>query len=279
MTELQSKVRSLFDAHDIDILLAWRQIGKGVQPAVFKPGDSLDSLVFDKRCIDNLTNYLPELTERYKKVGVVLKGCDGRALVTQLVEHRIDKNRILALGVACDGVEIEGTEAQKCVDCATNIAPVVDIVLGEKREKGAPKFENLKELEQRPPEERWKTFAEHFSKCTRCYACRQVCPLCYCEVCIVDQQEPTWIEPSAKLSANTMWHLVRAYHLAGRCADCGECERVCPEGLPLRLLNTALEKAVLDMFKVRPGTVPEEQPPLVTLNKDDPDSIMEKKNA
>ncbi|UCC12767.1 MAG: 4Fe-4S dicluster domain-containing protein, partial [candidate division WOR-3 bacterium] len=80
------------------------------------------------------------------------------------------------------------------------------------------------------------------------------------------------------LSANTMWHLVRAYHLAGRCSDCGECERVCPEGIPLRLLNTALEKGVLEMFGTRPGTVPDELPPLVVLSKEDPNSILEAKN-
>ena len=79
MTELQNKVRALFDAKDIDIHLAWRQTGRGVQPAVFKPGDDLESLVFDKRCVDNLTNYLPELTERYKRVAVVAAEAGAKA--------------------------------------------------------------------------------------------------------------------------------------------------------------------------------------------------------
>jgi Na+-translocating ferredoxin:NAD+ oxidoreductase RnfC subunit len=34
-----------------------------------------------------------------------------------------------------------------------------------------------------------------------------------------------------------MFHIIRAFHVAGRCTDCGECSRVCPQHIPLHLLN------------------------------------------
>jgi len=277
MKEVRKKVHELLDTNEIDVLLAWQEDPetKEVKPAVYKKGDDLESLAFDDRCVHNLANYLTQLLDRYTKVGVFLKGCDGRALTTLLAENRIKKNRVIVISPVCRGVKINGQDASKCADCATVVSPIADISSGDSEKKGEPIFRNLGAIEKMTSDERSKFFSEYFATCERCYACRQICPLCYCEVCIVDHHDPKWIEVSVKTSANTMWHLTRAYHLAGRCADCGECERVCPQNIPLRLLNTALEKAILKMFKVRPGTVPEQIPPLVELSKDDPDEILE----
>lgn len=276
MTDLQIMIKELFDKGEIEALLGWKldEKSKSVHPHLFKSEAEISDIIFDETCVHNLTNYLPTITERYQKVGILLKGCDGRSLTTQLVEHRIAKNKVVALALACDGVKIDGKTAEKCEDCAVNVSPIADFNFGEKRQLPPPSFNSLKVLESMTAEERWHFFAAEFEKCTRCNACRQICPLCYCEICITDQQEPKWIEPSSKLSSNTMWHLVRAYHLAGRCSDCGECDRVCPQNLPLRLLNNSLEKSVIEMFKVRPGTVSDELPPLVTLAKEDSDDIM-----
>lgn len=279
MKQMKEKIKELFRSGDLDVVLGYRedpQTGE-VTASVFKKDDTLDELVFDGRCVQNLVNYLPNLVARYQKVGIILKGCDGRSLVTQLAEHRISKSQVVTFGIGCEGVEVNGLEADKCSDCAINMSPIADFEFGERKETKDPVFSKVRAIEKMSPAERWRFFADYFAKCERCYACRQICPSCYCEICIADQQEPKWIEPSAKLSANTMWHLIRAYHLAGRCADCGECERACPQEIPLRILNNALEKAVLEMFAVRPGTIPEEIPPLVVLNKDDPDAILEGK--
>ena len=276
MKEMRKKVKELFVNNEVDVVLGYREdpATSEVKASVFKKNATLEDMVFDERCVQNLVNYLPTLVGRYNKVGVVLKGCDGRSLATQLIEHRINKNQIVALAAGCEGVKVAGKEAEKCEDCPTNVSPVTDYEFGEKKQKKEPIFAKVEEIERMSPAERWKFFAEYFERCERCYACRQICPSCYCEICVADQQEPKWIEPSAKLSANTMWHLIRAYHLAGRCADCGECERVCPQEIPMRLLNNALEKAVHELFGVRPGMDPDELPPLVVLNKEDPDSIM-----
>jgi len=45
-----------------------------------------------------------------------------------------------------------------------------------------------------------------------------------------------------------MFHVTRAFHLAGRCTDCGQCSRVCPQSIPLYLLNRKLIKDINTMY-------------------------------
>jgi formate dehydrogenase (coenzyme F420) beta subunit len=277
--ELRDKVREAFKQERIDVLLGWRAdpATGAVKPHVFQRGDDLEQLVFDDRCVHNLVTFLPEVAGHSKKTGVVLKGCDGRAFVTLLAEKRLKRDGLRVITVACDGVKIDGRTAAKCADCVTNVSPVADVVIGEKRAMKPAEYKQLEYIEKMKPEERWQFFAQQFERCARCYSCRQVCPMCYCETCIAEQVGPAWIDASTKLSANTMWQLSRAYHLAGRCADCGECERACPERLPLRMLNAAMQKAVAELFEVVPGNDPDVQPPLSVLAQGDPDSLLEGK--
>ena len=76
----------------------------------------------------------------------------------------------------------------------------------------------------------------------------QVCPMCFCERCVADKTQPQWIETSPHARGNLAWHITRALHLAGRCVDCGECERACPAGIPLGLLNRKIAAVVADRF-------------------------------
>jgi Fe-S oxidoreductase len=65
------------------------------------------------------------------------------------------------------------------------------------------------------------------------------------------------------------FHVMRAYHLAGRCAGCNACEEACPMGIPLSLLNRKIAKEVETLFGYRAGQDAVTVPPLATFKKEE----------
>ena len=102
--------------------------------------------------------------------------------------------------------------------------------------------------------ERWRFWTDQFTACMKCYACRSSCPLCYCERCVVECNQPQWIPTSPHAEGNLEWHVVRAMHLAGRCVDCGFCADACPVGIPLNLLTRMLREEMAGEMNAQPGT-------------------------
>jgi len=91
---------------------------------------------------------------------------------------------------------------------------------------------------------------------------------------MVDQLSPQWVRRSTNLSENTAWNIMRAYHLAGRCIGCGECERVCPMGIPLTELNKKLQKDVKEMFSYTAGLSLDKKPLLAIFSPEDPEEFI-----
>ena len=60
-----------------------------------------------------------------------------------------------------------------------------------------------------------------------------------------------------------MFQVARIIHVAGRCVDCGECERACPVNIPLRSLTKKMEEIIDELFRYKAGT-DKESPPLMT---------------
>jgi ferredoxin len=184
----------------------------------------------------------------------VVKGCDERALVVLEKESQIDRKEVHVIGMACLGMG----EA-KCETCEVHLPRFADEVIGKADEAPAPAGERWKSLEALlalPPAERMAHWAKEFERCVKCYACRQVCPMCYCERCLVEKNRPTEIDPSPTVKGNFAWNILRAFHLAGRCVGCDECTRACPAGIDLRLLNLSLAKAAKEHFAYRAGMDP-----------------------
>ena len=160
----------------------------------------------------------------------------------------------------------------RCHMCKGKEHKIYDEVIGESKEtKDKERFAEVEKLEAMTPEERFAFFKAELSKCIRCNACRNVCPACSCRKCVFDSNKfDTAQKANADSFEEKMFHIIRAFHVAGRCTDCGECSRVCPEGIPLYLFNKKFIKDIDTYYgEYNAGENIEEEAPLTSFTFDD----------
>ena len=290
----------------VDVVIGFR---KGTVPFMNEPymaknAEQAEKLIFDGNCGINLANYVTKRTDR---VGIVAKGCDTRNLVGHILENQIKREQLVVIGAPCHGMidkrrinsELAGQEAHfveeteseiivkgeglsktfdrkatlqdNCAICIHRNPVIYDELVGDlvDEQKGVDRYEDVRRIEAMTSEEKWQYFDDLIDPCIRCYACRNACPACFCPTCFVDESRPQWVGKSIDPTDTRTFHLLRAYHLAGRCTDCGACERACPVGIKVRQFTKKLEKDVLDLYGYEVGLTLEARPPLDTYQPDD----------
>ena len=277
------------------------------EPCFIKHPEDVKRLIWDSNCGINLANYL---TNRKEKIGVIAKGCDSRNIVTHIIENKIKREQLVIIGVPCKGmidrhqiealfeaeikdvkenngnIIVTGEGIQKvwnkhevlqknCAICIHRNPVVYDELIADSvdEQTDVDRYEDVRQIESMSSEEKTQYYDDLLSECIRCYACRNACPLCYCATCFVDGSDPQWVGKSQDPTDIRTFHFLRAFHCAGRCTDCGSCERVCPMEIKVRVLTKKLEKDCLELFNWDAGIDLEKRPPLNTYNPGDPDEL------
>jgi formate dehydrogenase subunit beta len=309
--QLQETVHQLLAEGEVELVIGFERgtLPLRTTPCFIRDAEQAYRLVWNASCENNLATYLHQVKG---KVGIVAKGCDARSIMGEIVEKQIARETVTIIGVQCRGIldrrkidqrvdrrevleadisnarvvlrgagfeqEIERSALLRdgCITCQHKNPPIYDILVGDPVEnpKTADEYAEVEELESQSADERWAYFTREFSRCIRCYACRQACPSCYCPECFVDQSQPTWFGKSDDLSDVMAFHLVRMYHLVGRCLDCGACSRACPMHIDLRRILKKLEKDVRELYAYEAGMDLEASPPLTTFRPDDPQDFI-----
>lgn len=278
-------------------------------PAVFTSPESCTELVYDEFCPANLSKYLLAASKKKIPTAVFLKPCDTYGVNQLIKDNRVQREFVHAIGTPCPGMldikkiraqglkgfqkfTIEGEQVQvetvygimtvlreavlldKCLMCKGNAYMLADEEIGKPLPAPARTLDPVAavtRIEKLPPEERFAFWQKELSKCIRCNACRDICPACSCEQCIFDNQAaPVAGKAFADSVEESMFHIIRAYHVAGRCVGCGECARVCPQGVKLGLLNVKFMKDINTFYgKYQAGSDLTTPAPQVTFKMDD----------
>ena len=255
-----------------------------VTPVLFKNAEELKAnFVWNDFCGANFSKYLVTKAEKATgKVLVFLKPCDTYSFNQLLTEHRFNREKVYAVGIPCEGmadiakikaicgdgivsidcgekisvttlyndepiaIDAKDVLAERCVNCKSKKHVAYDELLGEEGEViASDRFDEVAKLEAMTPDERFAFWQGELSRCIRCNACRDACPACTCEKCVFDNPK-SGVENKSPANSfeEKMFHIIRAFHVAGRCTDCGECSRVCPQNIPLHLLNRKFIKDI-----------------------------------
>jgi len=161
---------------------------------------------------------------------------------------------------------------ERCAVCKSHKIVEFDELIGEQGEEcDSDRFAEVAKLEAMTPEERFEFWRGELSRCIRCNACRNVCPACSCEKCVFDNpQSGVQNKAAASSFEENMFHIIRAFHVASRCTDCGECSRVCPQRIPLHLLNRKFIKDINELYGTyQAGADMDTKPALMDFTFDD----------
>lgn len=290
--KMRSLGRDLLAKGEVQRLIGWEKGSLWYHsPPVFveRPEDA-EKLVWDEFCVNNLSKYLLDERAKEGKTGLFVKGCDSRGVNRLIQDQQIKRDQVYLIGIACPGVKDPAQAANlpadkrgelplagKCAGC-THPEPVVydallnDLADARPGDAPAARFQAVADLAQLAPDERYAYWARQFDRCIRCYACRNVCPVCSCRECIFDRSQSGWVGKRMNMSENAFYGLTKIWHMAARCVECGECERVCPVGIPVMTLNKKLIQDIDANFgPYEAGVDPAADPPLGAYRTDDPD--------
>ncbi len=319
---IKELAKKLLDEKQVDVIIGY---SKGTLPLTSTPiiirnTEDVEKLVWNNLCYVNLAKYLvplmPQLCDTEGnplKIGIVAKGCVGRAVNHLAVEKQLNLDNTKMIGFNCNGIInksqiaqeigekeilevsvvgndifVKGKDWEKkfpydqyinelCKVCQVKIPPsTADVCVGECQEIESidDEFADVKEFESKSTEEKWADIKDALEPCTRCYACREACPMCYCNLCFVDQNLPVWFGKTTQFPDILVFHLIRAFHMAGRCVACGACSSVCPVGIDLNKITRKLEQIAKKRYDFTSGLNAETLPPMMNFKMEDTEEFM-----
>ncbi len=316
---IESKLRKvaseLLGEKKVDMIIGYSKgtIPQKSSPFIAKSPADAPNFFWNNLGYTNLAKYL--LVKRKKKVddkevdlkvGVLAKGCVGRAINQLILEKQVARENVTIIGIPCNGmidlnriyeavgtkeivdislvgndIVVKGQGFEKklpfneninslCKECKIKTPPITDLLVGDSNNLPLDDtFPDVVAFEKMPAEAKRDHVQQLLQDCIKCGSCRQACPFCYCKLCFVDQNKPVWFDKTFDMNDIIVFHLIRSVHLAGRCVSCGACYGACPMGINLNELTRKLEKLSKVRFDYVSGMDLKTPPPMMAFKLDD----------
>lgn len=295
----------------VDVVIGYEAgtVPLSTTPCFIRNPQDADKLVWDVYCENNLARYL---NGSHEKAAIIAKGCDVASIARLIMQKQIEREKIFIIGVPCNGMldrrHISDFAASKevietkedsetlhligrdfdipverqdflypsCRECVQRNPLLFDILVGDAvaQPEQPERYQMLRQFESTDEVARWQAFIDEINPCIRCYACRNACPNCFCNECFAERTNPQWIGRTTDLSDIAIFHIMRAFHSAGRCSDCGACERACPMGIRLRFLTDKVEMIIEEQFGSDLLSDLDQPLPLAVFSPNDPQAFI-----
>lgn len=259
--KVKEAIKKLIKSGGVSGVVGLKSINSQVHPYFFQKEEELERFALSPRYPVSIICRQIQNAHTDSKIGVVARGCDERAVIELAKKNQIDMKRLKVIGVACTKDE--------AVECGCELPYPKEYVAGEKTigvslEKN-PKIQKMMRMSL---DKRLAFWESQFLKCIKCYGCRNICPVCMCDECCLEER--LWIAPGEVPPQYPLFHLIRAFHISDKCIGCGECEATCPADIPLTSIYTAMRKELKHLFDYAAGVDIERDSPVITnLEKDE----------
>lgn len=259
---IRNRVKELLESGEIKGFLGLAAKYGHTAPHLFTNVDELETMALgdtekpgDSRY--PLTKFLTTIHKAYPDdtFGILVRGCDDRALTTLYTWNQLNPNKVVTVGIACPQ-EL----ADRC-ECAQPFP--AEITAGEKAEPR--EFTSVQEIDNLVLTDRFSYWMDEFIKCIKCYGCSNVCPMCFCNDCSLKCDD--LVKRGELPPEIPVFHHTRAMHMVGRCIDCGLCEEACPSTIPLRTLYKKMNSIMTDKFDYQTGMHRGQRSPLNMIDK------------
>jgi len=253
LATMQEQVKEWLDQDKVDLFLGYKMVQKHPLPHCFTKDnlDEVDELIAGQarysleKIATKIAAERPEI-----KIGLLARDCNQRALNVLYVWNQLNPDNLETINVNCCPSKLK-----EHGDCSY-LEP--EQVGSFKKMIGIDNIIEVKAAEEFSQEDRFNRWMYEFQKCLKCYGCRNICPVCFCEECSLEHTD--LIATGSIPPEVPIFHLVRAVHMGGRCIDCGLCEDTCPVDIPLRLLYRKVNETVEDVFGYVTGTNADQSP-------------------
>ncbi len=229
--QIRSHAAKLLEDGAVEGFLALKRDGEHIQPHLFTASEELEALSLGDlekpgQARFPLIKILLRMTrlQPNRKLAVLVRGCEERAFHKLVEASQINPKKILLVGFPCSD-----DLARRC-GC---LKPWPDALVAGEKPQGPPS-QKVVTATPRNLVRDMQFLKEHFERCVKCYGCRNICPVCFCRECTLEEDLFVPKTGSSLPPANPEFLFTRAVHMVGYCVYCGLCEEACPAHIPLK---------------------------------------------
>jgi len=250
---MHAEIKHWLEDGIVDIFLGYKMVMKHPLPYCFvkEKIEEVDDLIIGpaRYSLEKIATHIAAAKPDIR-IGMLARDCNQRALNVLVIWNQLNPDHVKCVNVNC---------------CPSNLKAHGDCSYLEpgtpgsyKQKVGVDNSLRPRDVERFSQSERLSRWMYEFQKCIKCYGCRNICPVCFCKECSLEN--PELIGTGALPPEAPVFHLVRAVHMAGRCIDCGLCEDACPVDIPLRLLYRKVNEIVVNVFDYETGCSANQSP-------------------